>query len=214
MRTETNQQLLEALNWRYATKAFDPNRKLSGEVWRALEQSLVLSPSSHGLQPYRFLVVNDPAKRAALKGHSWGQTQITDASHLVVFAARTSMGTDDVDRLINRISTVRHVTPESLEGYRGMMVNGIVNGVPNHANWAARQAYIALGNLLTSAAVLGVDACPMEGISPKDYDRVLALEGSGYTTVVVCTLGYRSLDDKYAALPKVRFEPNDLVQTV
>jgi nitroreductase len=214
MKTETNQQLLEALNWRYATKSFDPSRKLPAEVWQALEESLVLSPSSYGLQPYRFLNVTDPAKRAELKKHSWNQTQIVDASHLVVFLARTSMVQGDVDRLIQRISQVRHVAPESLEGYRGMMVSGVVNGISNHANWAARQSYIALGNLLTSAALLGVDACPMEGISTADYDRVLGLEGSGYTTVVVCALGYRAENDKYATLPKVRFEQNELVETV
>jgi nitroreductase len=214
MKTETNLQLLEALNWRYATKSFDPVRKLPAEVWRALEESLVLSPSSYGLQPYRFLNVTDPAKRAALKAHSWNQPQIVDASQLVVFVARTSMVAGDVDRLINRISEVRHVELESLKSYRGMMLDGVVKGNPDQANWAARQAYIALGNLLTSAALLGVDACPMEGISTADYDRVLGLEGSGYTTVVVCTLGYRAENDKYATLPKVRFQQNELVETV
>lgn len=216
MKDGINHELLEALHWRYATKVFDPNRKIPADLWQALEESLVLSASSYGLQPYRFWVVTDPAKRAQLVPHSWNQRQVVDASHFVVFTARTTVTRDDVERLLRRVSEVRRVPAESLESYRGMMMGDLVEGprrqVAHH--WAARQAYLALGNLLTSAALLGVDACPMEGFVPAEYDRVLGLAGSGYTAVVACALGYRSADDRYASLPKVRFEQQDLIQTV
>jgi len=216
MNNGTTQQILAALNWRYATKVFDPARKIPADVWQTLEHALVLSPSSYGLQPYRFLVIQDPAKRAALLPHSWNQKQVVDCSHYVVFTARTRMTEADVDKLIARTTDVRKIPAESLNFYRDMMLGDLVKGPRSHITheWATRQAYIALGNLMTCAAVLGVDACPMEGFVPSEYDRVLGLENSGYAAVVCCALGYRAASDKYASLPKVRFEIKDLVQPV
>jgi nitroreductase len=210
------QQLLNALNWRYATKVFDPGRKIPADVWQTLERALVLSPSSYGLQPYRFLVINDPAKRAELLPHSWNQKQVVDCSHYVVFIARTKMTEIDVDKLIARTTGVRKIPAESLNFYRDMMLGDLVKGPRSQIahEWAIRQAYIALGNLMTCAAVLGVDACPMEGFVPAEYDRILGLENSGYASVVCCALGYRAAGDKYAALAKVRFEMKDLVRNV
>jgi len=213
--TETK-QLLNALNWRYATKVFDPARKIPADVWQTLGRALVLSPSSYGLQPYRFLVINDPARRAELLPHSWNQKQVVDASHYVVFTARTRMTEADVDKLIARTTDVRKIPAASLNFYRDMMLGDLVKGPRSQIahEWATRQAYIALGNLMTCAAVLGVDACPMEGFVPAEYDRVLGLQNSGYASVVCCALGYRAASDKYAGLPKVRFEIKDLVQYV
>ncbi len=209
-------QLLEALHWRYATKAFDPARKIPAETWTALENSLVLSASSFGLQPYRFVVVNDRAMRERLLPHAWGQTQITDASHLVIFAARTSVNAAEIEGFIARIAATRGVPVESLGGYKGMMSGMLLSEgfQPFAPHWAARQAYIALGNLLTSAALLGVDACPMEGFVPAEFDRILDLPSQGLTAVVACTLGYRSSEDKYAALAKVRAPKAELLKTV
>jgi nitroreductase len=211
-----NSQLLEALNWRYATKIFDATKKITADVWKTLEQSLVLTPTSYGLQPYQFLVVNSPAKRAELLPHSWGQKQVVDASHFVVFAARTEMKEADVDKLIKRTVDVRKLPANALDAYRGMMLGDVVNGPRGKIahEWAARQTYIALGNLMTCAAVLGVDACPMEGLVPAEYDKILNLNGSGYATVVACALGYRAAGDKYASLAKVRYETKDLIQTI
>jgi nitroreductase len=211
-----NQQLLEALNWRYATKVFDTTRKISADVWQTLERALVLTPTSYGLQPYRFLVISDPARRAELLPHSWNQKQVVDASHFVVFTTRTKITGADVNKLIARISDIRKIPAESLNFYRDLMLGDIVNGLRGKIahEWAARQTYIALGNLMTSAAVLGVDACPMEGLSPAEYDRVLGLNGSDYATVVACALGYRAANDKYASLPKVRYETKELIQTI
>jgi nitroreductase len=216
MNTVTSNQLLQALQWRYATKVFDPARKIPGDLWQTLEQSLVLSPSSYGLQPYRFLVVADPAKRAELLPHSWNQKQVVDCSHFVVFAARTKMTEADVDYFIKRVTDVRKIPAESMSAYRGMMLGDLINGPRSKISheWATRQAYIALGNLMTCAAVLGVDACPMEGINPPEYDRILNLKGGEFATVVACALGYRAATDKYAALPKVRYEARDLVVQV
>ena len=216
MNNPSNEQLLTALHWRYATKVFDATKKIPAEVWATLEQSLVLTPTSYGLQPYRFLVINNPAKRAELLPHSWHQKQVVEASHFVVFLARTNMKEADVDKLIQRISAVRGVPADSLGAYRGMMLSDVVNGPRGKTahEWATRQAYIALGSLMTCAAVLGVDACPMEGLNPAEYDKILGLEGGDYKTVVACALGYRAAADKYASLAKVRYETADLVRVI
>jgi nitroreductase len=216
MSNMTNEQLLTALNWRYATKVFDATKKIPTDVWKTLEQSLVLTPTSYGLQPYKFLIVNSPAKRMELLPHSWGQKQVVDASHFVVLTARTEMKEADVDRFIKRTTDVRKLPDGAFNPYRDMMLGDVVNGPRGKIahEWATRQTYIALGNLMTCAAVLGVDACPMEGLVPAEYDKVLNLNGSGYATVVACALGYRSASDKYASLAKVRFEINELIQQI
>jgi nitroreductase len=214
--SQSPKQLLDALQWRYATKVFDATKKISADVWSALEKTLVLTPTSYGLQPYQFIIVQDAATRAALLPQSWNQKQVVDCSHFVVFTARTEMKTADVDKFIARISSVRGVPSESMTPYWNMMIGDVVNGPRGKAahEWASRQCYIALGNLMTAAAVLGVDACPMEGINPPEYDKILNLEGTGYKTVVACALGYRAASDKYASLAKVRYETADLVKVI
>jgi len=204
------------LRWRYATKAFDPTRRIPADIWSALEDALVLSPSSFGLQPYRFLVITDAGTRQRLLPHAWGQRQVVEASHFVVFAARTTVTEAEIDDFLGRIARARGVTPEALAGYRGMMTGMLLSEGfrPLIPQWTARQVYLALGNLLTSAALLGVDACPMEGFVPAEFDKVLDLPAQGLTAVVCCALGYRSADDKYAAAPKVRFSKAELVRVV
>ncbi len=209
-------ELLQALEWRYATKVFDPAKKIPADTWAALERALVLTPTSYGLQPYHFLVITDPALRARLLPHSRNQRQVVDASHLVVFTAKTKMSGADVDKLIQRTLEIRKLPEGSLNAYRDMMLSDVVNGPRSKIahEWATRQTYIALGNLMTSAAVLGVDACPMEGLVPAGYDQVLNLNGSGYATVVACALGYRSPADKYAKLAKIRYDAKELVKRI
>jgi nitroreductase len=206
-------QLLAALNWRYATKAFDPSRRIPAELWATLEEVLVLSASSFGLQPYRFLVVDDPTVREQLLPHSWGQRQVVDASHLVVFAVRTGVSEAEIDALVSRTAQVRGLPLESFEAYRNLMTGILLSAEfkPRAPHWAANQAYIALGNLLTCAALLGVDACPLEGFVPAQYDRILGLGAQGLAAVVCCALGYRSAADKYASLAKVRQPAGQLV---
>jgi nitroreductase len=214
--SDSTEKLLNSLQWRYATKVFDANKKIPTETWAILEKALVLTPTSYGLQPYKFLVINDPAKRAALLPHSWKQKQVVDASHFVVFTVRTEMTEADVDKFMKRVVEVRNLPVDALSGYRGMIVGDVVHGTRGKIarEWATRQAYIALGNLMTAAAIVGVDTCPMEGLSPADYDKVLGLENSGFATVVACALGYRSENDKYANLTKVRYDAKDLIKQI
>jgi nitroreductase len=209
-------QLLESLHWRYATKQFDASKKISAEVWKTLEDALVLTPSSYGLQPWQFFVITDPDILARLRVHSWNQAQVTDCSHYVVFAIPEKIDTAHVERFLARIADVRGVSLDSLAFYRDMMMGDIINGPRAKwaREWAARQVYIALGNFMTSAALLGVDACPMEGLDPREYDAILDLPAKGFNTVVACCAGYRSASDKYAALPKVRFDKSDLIRHI
>ena len=209
-------KLLDALNWRYATKTFDAAKKISDVTWKALEESLVLSPSSFGLQPYRFLVVEDPSVRAKLQPHSWNPSQVVDASHAVVMAGRTAITEAEIDLFLDRVVEVRGIPRESLDGYRGMMYGSLLSpgAEARIPHWAALQAYIALGNLMTSAALLGIDTCAIEGFVPAEYDAILGLREQGYASVVCCALGYRSAEDKYASAAKVRFPAANLIKKI
>jgi len=212
----STEQVIQQLYWRYATKKFDPTKKIPDDVWQVLEQCLVLTPSSFGLQPWKFFVVNNPDLRQKLVEHSWGQTQVVEASHLVVLAIQKNIEGGDVDRYLNRMAEVREVPVESLQGF-GKMVKGFLETPPYPLNldeWAARQVYIALGQLMTCAAMLGIDTCPMEGFNPTKYDELLGLTNQNYSSVVVCPVGYRAEDDKYATMPKVRYDHNQVVQQI
>jgi len=208
-------KLLASLRWRYATKKFDPARRIPEKTWEAIEDSMVLTPSSFGLQPWKFIVVRDPGVRANLSGASWKQAQVTDASHYVVLTARTDLNSTDVDAWMVRMTEVQGSSLESVAPLKGV-IEGFALAMSHEARhaWNIRQAYIALGQLMTSAAMLGIDACPMEGLSPADYDEILGLEGSGYATVVACALGYRAEDDRNAAIPKARFDKSRVISHV
>lgn len=207
--------LLEALNWRYAVKAFDPDRKIPAATWAILQQALVLTPSSYGLQPWKILQIETPQLRSQLRAQSFNQSQVTDASHLIVFLARTSLTEAEIDRLIELTATTRSAPLEKLAGYRQVMINDLIHGPRNAViqHWAANQAYIALGNFLTAAALLGVDTCPLEGIIAPAYDEILQVQDSGYRTVVAAVAGYRSASDGYADLAKVRYPASELLET-
>jgi len=213
MSTINPDQLLTRLKWRYATKQFDATKKIPAATWAALEETLVLTPSSYGLQPWKFLVITDAATREKLVPASWGQRQVADCSHFVVFVVKQKVSEADVDAFIRRTVEVRGGSAEALNGYRNMMVGDVVKGPrsPGATEWAARQVYIALGNFMTAAALLGVDTCPMEGFEPPKYDEILGLGRQGLTAAVACPAGYRAAGDKYAALPKVRFLPADVL---
>lgn len=209
-------QLIQQLHWRYATKKFDSTKKIPQEVWNALEESLVLAPSSFGLQPWKFFVVSNPEIRQQLLEHSWGQTQVVDASHLVVLAVKKELNAVDVDRYMQNISEVRQVPVDTLDGFANV-IKGFLAEPPYPLDldeWSKRQVYIALGQFMTSAALLGIDTCPMEGFNPAKYDEVLGLTQQGYAAVVLCPAGYRAEDDKHAVLPKVRYPSQELVKHV
>ena len=205
--------LINQLQWRYATKAFDPAKKIAAAEWAVLEQALILSPSSYGMQPYKFLVITDPATREKLVPASWNQRQPADCSHYVVFAVRTSNTEAEVDEYMARIAEVRGGSADALGGFKKILVADVVDGERGKmaTEWAARQAYIALRNFMTAAALVGIDTCPMEGFVPPQYDEILGLREKGLTAAVACAAGYRSADDKYATLPKVRFPASKLI---
>ncbi|HEY5770745.1 MAG TPA: NAD(P)H-dependent oxidoreductase [Terrimicrobium sp.] len=208
--TET---LLGQLRWRYATKQFDPGRKIDSPTWAALEEALVLSPSSFGLQRWRFYVITDVATKEKLVPPSWGQRRLVDASHVVVFAVKHPISPADVRRYIERTAEVRGRDAEDLAGFE-KVINDFIEDPPGGLDvkaWSSRQVYMALGSFKTSAALPGVDTCPMEGFDPAAYDKALGLEASGFWTVAACPAGYRAEEDKHSALPKVRFEKNEII---
>jgi nitroreductase len=203
--------LISQLDWPYAAKQFDPARKISPEDWAAIEEALLLSPSSFGGQPWKIVVVTDQAVKERLVEASRGQRPPADCSHHVVFAIKKGLGAGDVETVVDRMATVGNTSHASLAGYRDRMLDFVTNSKNGDINhWAARQAYIALGNFLTSAALLGIDVCPMEGIDRARYDAMLGLDKQGLNTVVAAAAGYRAASDKCAALRDVRF-PKDAV---
>ena len=204
----SNETLLTRFHLRYATKNFDPVRKIPAATWTTLEQVLVLSPSSYGLQPWRFVIVRNPQLRVTLQPLTLGQPQVVDCSHFVVFARKNVLTGADAEKLVNRTTDVRGMPRGARRGCYDTMVSDGVKG-PRSVwvkEWTERQTYVALGNLMTSAALLGVDACPMEGLDPAGYDAALGLGTIGYSTVCACALGYRAGNDPYAAAKKVRYE--------
>lgn len=218
MTAATPEALIQRLSWRYAVKKFDATRKLPDATIKTLERALLLSPSSYGLQPWRFYFIDSPATRASLREASWNQPQITDASHMIVFARKLEVTVADVDAYVKRTVEIRKAPAEALSDYRAMMISSVTNPstLPGGSMeaWTRSQVYIALGVLLASAAMLGVDACPMEGFDPAAYDSILGLRAAGYAATVVATLGHRAADDWLAPLPKVRAEQSDIVRHV
>ena len=206
--------LISTLHWRYATKKFDPAKTISDADWKTLEEALVLTPSSFGLQPWRFLVIRDPELRHKLRPLANDQPQITDASHYIVFCIVKNMGRDYVKKYVKRMGEVRAQSDEALAQYEEHIAGGIVDGYRSLEvnTWSSNQTFIALGQLLVSAALLGIDACPMEGFDKRAYDAVLGLGKRGLSSVVSCALGCRLASDKYAHLPKVRFELKDVIE--
>lgn len=212
MNPDIADQLLDQLNWRYATKIFDVEKKIEASVWQKLEQSLILTPSSFGLQPWHFLVVTNQDMKESLRGHSWNQAQVTDCSHFLVLAAKTEMGETEVDEWVEAVAKNTNADPARLVGYREIMVNFLA-GMSDEAkaHWAKHQTYIALGQIMASAAFLNIDSCPMEGFDHAEYDRIFDLSGKKLASSVACALGYRSAEDASAASPKTRFAAEKVI---
>lgn len=206
--------IFEQLEWRYATKGFDPERKISEKDWEVIRDAAILAPSSYGLQPYKMIVVTDPEMKARLKPACFNQPQIEGCSHLVIFAARKELDEAHIDAFLDHVAEKRNQTLESLEEFRGMLINlkDKLEQAGNALEWSQRQAYIALGFMLYTAALRGVDACPMEGFEPDKVDEILGLEG--YRSTTLCALGYRSGEDWLEKLEKVRFPADELVERI
>ncbi|WP_374035201.1 NAD(P)H-dependent oxidoreductase [Bdellovibrio bacteriovorus] len=211
----THKTIQDALEWRYATKKFDATKKISDADWTTLRNSLTLAPSSYGVQPWKFLVIENPEVRNQLKPVSWNQTQVTDASHYVVFLYKEKMDADFVQKFINRVAEVRSAPLEALDGYKNMLIENLVKAPEEKIRiWSQRQAYIAMGFLLQTAALLKIDATPMEGFDPAAYDKILGLEGTGWKSVATVALGYRHQEDALQNQKKVRFNEDDLIQYI
>ncbi len=209
--TLDGEALLRVLNARYACKKFDSSRTIADETWATLEDALVLAPSSYGLQPWKFIVVTNPQLKAELAPHAWGQPQITTCSHLVVFCAQRELTDEDVTKLIDHTAQQRGVDSTNLHGYAQMISSTISSRSSEDVlHWNQRQVYLALDQFLLSCALLGVDACPMEGFVPSKFDEVLGL--TDVTATVLATAGYRAPDDKYGELPKVRYDKSDVLE--
>jgi nitroreductase/dihydropteridine reductase len=204
-------QILDALNWRYAIKKYDADKKLTQEQLALLFEAVRMSPSSFGLQPYKIIHVTNPKVRNELKSAAYGQTQVTDASDFLVFVVPTNLNDSDVDDFIGMISKAQNATLDSLKQY-GDMIKGSLASRTAEQNtaWSVRQAYIALGILIAAAALLRIDVSPMEGFDPKQFDEILELKNKNLTSVVTAALGYRSTEDSYSNLPKVRRPKQDL----
>ena len=199
------------LIWRYATQKFDPSKKIPEQEFQQLLHVLRMAPSSFGLQPWKFVVVRDEILRQELKKHAWNQPQITDASHLIVLCSLDTLDVSHIGHFVNRVAKTWEVERESLSGYEKKMQNSLKTQTPEMLSvWMKYQVYIALGMLLLECARRKIDSCPMEGFDPKGFDKVLNLKEEGITSVVLCPVGYRSQDDRYANLKKVRFEKEEL----
>lgn len=209
--------LLDALNWRCAVKKFDTSRSIPPATWEALEEALRLSPSSFGLQHWKFIVVDDPAIRQALREEgAYGQAAVSEASRLVVLCYQKDLGAKHIDAHLEVMKRVRGLTAEAVAGSRAGMLR-LVTTIFDNAQvncWSSRQVYIAFGVLMTSAALLGIDACPIEGIDPAEVDRILNLTDKGVSSLALCALGYRAAEDGYSKQPKVRFDRADVIEHV
>ena len=209
----TPDELVRSLRWRYSVQKFDDGRKIPDDVWAALEQALILTPSSFGLQLWKFFVVTNQQVKEKLLAASWNQRHVVQASHVIVFAARKKPDASDAERHLRRIVEVRDVPLSSMERLKNILT-GFLQKPPKRIDlnvWAEKQVYIALGNFMTCAAMLGIDTCPMEGFEPAKVDEILGLPAQGYAAAVMALAGYRAPDDKYAANPKVRFKIEDVI---
>ena len=209
------ESVIDSLEWRYAVKAYDRSKKVSDEDLKVLEDSILLAPSSFGIQPYKVFVISDPVVRERLKPAAYNQPAITDASHLIVFAYKRTLTDQDVDQFVGRIADVREQSRESLQGLetavRGAVSRSVEGG--NVETWNSRQAYIALGFLLETAALLNIDATPMEGFDSEKVNEVLGL--TDYSAVAIAAIGYRDAENDWlASLPKVRKPKSELIERI
>jgi nitroreductase / dihydropteridine reductase len=207
-------QLSEALAWRYATKKFDPTKKVSVSDLESILEAGNLAPSAYGLQPFRIIIVENPDLRAKLREASYGQAQVTDAGTLLVLARRTDIDEAYITEYVERTAKIREMEASDLEGYKASMIGDLTNRTLEARNeWAGKQSYIALGTMIAEASMLGVDTGPMEGFDKTKVDEILGLKELSLESVAYLTLGYRDESDAFAHLAKVRLPLEDFVIT-
>lgn len=197
--------LINNLEWRYATKKFDTSKKVSAESLELIKKAIQLSASSYGLQLYKILFIEDKELREKLKSASFGQSQITEASHLVVFCNYSIVTEKHVDEYFLLKSQIEQVDISNFKDYSDFIKTDVRSKSEiEKQKWTSNQTYLALGNLLNACAELKIDACPMEGFEREKYNNILGLQKQGLNTSVIATIGYRSDNDTSQHTPKVR----------
>jgi nitroreductase/dihydropteridine reductase len=204
--------ILDALEWRYAVKKFDDKVSLTEQQILEVKKVFNLSASSYGLQPYKMIVVQNPELKEKLVPASFGQQQISQSAAILVFAVRTDFGMDYIDQFFKDMSTKRQIPLENLEGYKNFMKGSFANKSEDEiSSWATKQVYLTMGHMLASLAVLQIDACPMEGLDPQAYDKILDLDAKQLKTIVAMPIGVRAPDDASATALKVRKDLSDII---
>jgi nitroreductase len=197
-----NDKIIEALNWRYATKAFDTSKKVGDADFATIKEAMRLAPSSYGIQPWTFVWVEDAETKSKLAAAAYGQGQVASADKVLVIAVKTDLK-KAISEYVQGMADASGKTPADFADFKGMM-----DGTADMAdiNWYKKQAYIALGFAMQTAALLSVDSCPMEGFDASAFDEILGLTAKGLTSVVILPIGHRSSEDAHASDPKFRLD--------
>jgi len=204
--------IIDKLQWRYATKKFDNNLFINKEKLQTLKEAFNLTATSYGLQPIKLVIVKNKELQSYLVEHSMNQEQVEQASHVLVFCIEANIDKDYIETYFKRVRTIRNTPEEILNPFKNFLLDDF-KGMSQTTieNWAINQAYLAMGNLLTVCAIEDIDACPMEGFNPKKYNELLQLEKKGLNSVLVMPIGYRAKDDMFADLKKVRKDVNESI---
>ncbi len=203
---------IQSLQWRYATKKFNPEKMLSDKQINVLKEAFNLTATSYGLQPVRLVIISDRELQRKLREYSWDQQQVEDASHLLVFCIENEIDASYISKYFSRVKHIRKTPDEILDPFKTYLLEdfGTKSGDSIRA-WAKNQAYLTMGNLLTVCAFEKIDSCPMEGFDPDKYDEILALGEKGLTSVLVMPIGYRADDDIFSGFKKVRKSLNESI---
>lgn len=203
---------IESLNWRYAVKKFDAERKLKSDQINILKEAFNLTATSYGLQPVKLLIISNNEIKKELVQYSWNQKQVQDASHVLVICIPKSYDKNEVSKYFNLVKEIRQTPDSIINPFKDFLSAEIDKKNQEELHqWNKNQAYLVLGNLLTVCALEKIDACPMEGFVPEKYDEVLELDKQNLTSVLVLPVGFRAEDDYMKGLKKVRKQVNDVV---
>jgi nitroreductase len=204
--------IIEDLKWRYAVKRFDEERLLPVEKVDILKEAFNLTATSYGLQPIKLVVLSNKNLQQQLVPHSYAQPQVGQASHLLILCVETHVDGAYIDSYFDRVKQIRGTSDELLDPFKEALVEDFSNKEPVEIlEWSKKQAYLALGNLLTICALERIDSCPMEGFIPEEYDRILNLPSKGLNSVLVLPVGYRAEDDEFSDFKKVRRRMTDSI---
>jgi len=205
-------EIIKKLEWRYATKKFDPSKVLSEEKLTVLKQAFNLTATSYGLQPLRLLIISNHKIKKQLVAFSMDQPMVQDASHVLILCTETTVTSTFIKKHFNRVESIRNTPREILDPFETFLLESFSKKTPEDIElWMTKQAYLAMGNLLTVCALEDIDACPMEGFEPEKYDELLQLKEKGLRSVLVLAVGYRAKDDMFAGFKKVRRGVEDVV---